>query len=895
MKKQFLATLFAFICAGSFLVVAPAGAELSPIPQTSWGVQGLLTNTETDNVEAQVFALAQAGSTMYAGGRFTEVTDGETTVTQVALAAFDVETGAWISTFAPVLDGPVYALAASADGSRLFVGGEFDTVNGVATGGLVALDPATGAIDAAWSGRIGGYNVVRDFDIEGSWLYVGGGFTSISSASGGNAAYRAARFDVSTGIQDASWRPLISGGTVWGIAASSDMDRVYLAGSFLQSNGVDTPGSFVAIESTSQNNATGVVAFETNTINPAAQYNFDVEVINGLVFVAGSQHYLQVLNESDLSLEVFHLSSIRGDYQSLTVAGDKVWAGCHCFGGTTLESANGVLWVGPRPDGVSDAPVFHTATNSWLTAFSATTGLHLDNTTPPINTSGEGIWAIAGATDTCLWAGGSVTSAGSTTQYGFTRLCDTSLVDLERPSTPSALSASTPAVDSIDLAWNESTDDFGVAGYVVFDNTSGAVVADVSTNSVQLTGLSQGTHSFFVKAYDAAGNVSWRSNIESETLADDERPSAPTELTAIEVADYAVDLDWAPSTDNVGVAGYQVFDASTDLELHELTTTSLSLITLAPGSYSYYIKAFDTAGNVSWRSGVSTVTVVDPTIDEERPSSPTLLMATVPADDTVDLAWAASTDNFGVTGYEVYDADSDLVITTVIDAEATLPTLTFETHRFYIKAFDAAGNTSWRSNTVTVTLIDSTIDVLRPTPPTAVLATAGPVDSADLSWTPATDNFGVVGYRVYHEATNELIVDVAGTSTVLSGLVEGDYRFYVKAYDAAGNTSYRSNTAAVTIIDTTADTERPSTPTALMVDISDPAAVVMTWTASTDNIGVAGYQLVDDNTGLVVLDSAAPTIDLLALVVGTHVYFVKAYDAAGNTSWRSNVVTFSIA
>ncbi len=804
MKKQLTATMAFIMAIGSLLIgtagfAPPVGAELSSTPQTSWGVQGLLTGTETDLTPSEVFALEQVGSVMYVGGRFTEITNGVTTTPQVAIAAFDANTGDWISTFTPVLDGAVYALQGSPDGSRLFVGGDFENVNGVPTGGLVALDPTTGAIDTSWTGKIGGYNVVRSFDIGGSWLYVAGGFTSISSAAGGNAAWRVARFALGNGVQDSSWRPVIAGGTVRGLAVSPDMDRVYLAGSFTTSNGAATPGGFVALQASTPANAPGVQPFNVNTQNTAAQYNFDVLAVNGLVFVAGSQHYLQVLNESDLSLQVFHRSSIRGDYQGLTLAGDRVYAGSHSFGGSTLESANGVLWVGPPPPGESDAPIINTVTNGWLTAFSATTGLHVPGSTPPINTSGAGIWAVTQASDTCIWAGGAVSSVGGTPQWGFTRLCDTALIDTQRPSTPKALTNVVSGPDSVDLSWTASTDNFGVTGYNVYDAATNQIVTTTPTNSASVAGLAPGTHSFYVKAFDAASNLSWRSNITTTSLVDDVRPSTPTALAATVVASDSVDLSWTASTDNFGVTGYFVYDAATGLVVADVTGPTASFTGLPFTIHRWYVKAYDAAGNLSYRSNTVVVTLADPNIDTERPSVPTGLAVVAVGSLSAEFSWMPSTDNVGVAGYRLYDNATNTVVADIGGSPTTLSGLTPGTHSYYIKAYDAAGNLSWRSGAVSVTIADPAVDTQRPSKPAGLTVTTVGVDFVDLAWTGSTDNVAVVGYRIFNNATGLVVADVPGLTATIGGLAAGNYNYYVKAYDAAGNLSWRSNIVTVTI------------------------------------------------------------------------------------------------
>ena len=70
---------------------------------------------------------------------------------------------------------------------------------------------------------------------------------------------------------------------------------------------------------------------------------------------------------------------------------------------------------------------------------------------------------------------------------------------------------------SVDLTWNGSTDNVGVVGYQVFDNDTGAVVADVPGTTATVT-LPAGSYTLFVKAYDAAGNLSYRTNLVTVAL-----------------------------------------------------------------------------------------------------------------------------------------------------------------------------------------------------------------------------------------------------------------------------------------------------------------------------------------------------------------------------------------
>lgn len=66
----------------------------------------------------------------------------------------------------------------------------------------------------------------------------------------------------------------------------------------------------------------------------------------------------------------------------------------------------------------------------------------------------------------------------------------------------------------------------------------------------------------------------------------------------------------------------------------------------------------------------------------------------------------------------------------------------------------------------------------------------------------------------------------------------------------------------------------------------------LTWTASTDNVAVVGYRVYQASTGVVLTAVSAPNATVLGLTPGTTTaYYVKAFDAEGNESWRSNQIS----
>src|SRR4029077_11840826 len=120
-----------------------------------------------------------------------------------------------------------------------------------------------------------------------------------------------------------------------------------------------------------------------------------------------------------------------------------------------------------------------------------------------------------------------------------------------------------------------------------------------------------------------------------------------------------VDLSWNASTDNVGVTGYQVdrCQGAGCTNFTQIATTTGTGTTykdnsvVASTSYSYRVRATDAAGNVSGNSNTASATT--PTPDTTPPTAPTSLTATAASGSEVDLSWNASTDNVGVTGYQV--------------------------------------------------------------------------------------------------------------------------------------------------------------------------------------------------------------------------------------------------
>ena len=319
-----------------------------------------------------------------------------------------------------------------------------------------------------------------------------------------------------------------------------------------------------------------------------------------------------------------------------------------------------------------------------------------------------------------------------------------------------------------------------------------------------------GSYFYKVTAEDAAGNISAVSNEASATvLADTTAPSQPVGLAG-SVVGSTVNLSWTASSDNVAVTRYNLhrgtsagFTPSAGNRIAQPTGPSYADTGLATGSYFYKVTAEDAAGNISAASNEATATVAD----ASPPTAPSSLAAAV-AGSTVNLSWAAATDNVGVSRYNLHRSTTSGFAPSPANRIAQPTGLSYAdtgvspgSYFYKLTAEDAAGNISPVSNTASATVLDTS----PPSTPTNLAATGG-AGQASLTWTAATDNVAVSRYNL-HRSTTPGFTPTAGnrvaqptiTSYTDTGLAAGTYYYKLTAEDAAANLSPASNEATATV------------------------------------------------------------------------------------------------
>ena len=140
----------------------------------------------TVQVNGVVWAQVVVGNTVYAAGRFgTARPAGAAAGTQETvrnnLLAYDIRTGALNTSFAPDLNGQALALAASPDGTRLYVGGDFTSANGQVRNRVAAYDTRTGALVPSFAPSVS--SQVRALAATDDTVYLGGNFAALGGVS----------------------------------------------------------------------------------------------------------------------------------------------------------------------------------------------------------------------------------------------------------------------------------------------------------------------------------------------------------------------------------------------------------------------------------------------------------------------------------------------------------------------------------------------------------------------------------------------------------------------------------------------------------------------------------------------------------------------------------------
>ena len=233
------------------------------------------------------------------------------------------------------------------------------------------------------------------------------------------------------------------------------------------------------------------------------------------------------------------------------------------------------------------------------------------------------------------------------------------------------------------------------------------------------------------------------------------------------------------------------------------------------------------------------------------------------------LAWAASTDNVEVTGYDVYLNGVFKISVTTATVNIT-DLIQNTTYSVTVKAKDAAGNVSLASTAVDV----NTLDTEAPSAPSGLVAADITHNKFTLSWTESTDNAGVTGYEVYKDGV--LDTTVATTTVEISGEANTTYSMTVKAKDAEGNLSAASEVLLVKTISTSVSNNVIQKFDVYPNPVVDHFVLSVSETVNISIVNVSGVTVY---TGKI--NSGSNNVDIQ---LPSGVYLLKALGSTGNSS-----------
>jgi chitodextrinase len=423
---------------------------------------------------------------------------------------------------------------------------------------------------------------------------------------------------------------------------------------------------------------------------------------------------------------------------------------------------------------------------------------------------------------------------------------------------------------------------------------------------------------YTLTASNAAGSSMATAAVTVSMAPDTTPPSVPILISAVARNANEVDIAWAASTDNVAVAGYQILRNGSVLGNIPASSLNYADTTVSANTtYSYAVKAYDAAGNYSAAGNALSVTTpgVSPPPGSCPPpatgaftgcyySNTTLSgnPAFVRTDNQINFYWGNESPdpsllpldfsarwqgNFmfssGVYKFTLITSDGmrlyidgNMVFSQWRDQSANMyvvsQSLSAGTHLIVVEYYEVLGGATaqvaWQNTSPASSgpVISSF---------TATPSSASPGQPVTLSWTVSGATAIAIDNGIGDvTARPSITVTPAGTTTYTL---------------TATNLTGTSTAAATVSVASGVDTQPPTVPTLVSAFAASASEVDLQWTASTDNVAVAGYQI--SRNGSVIGTIAAPNLtyaDTTVIAMTTYSYSVKAYDATLNYSAASN-------
>src|SRR5207302_1718751 len=335
------------------------------------------------------------------------------------------------------------------------------------------------------------------------------------------------------------------------------------------------------------------------------------------------------------------------------------------------------------------------------------------------------------------------------------------------------------ATGTVTVAWAASDATSGLDHFELSLDGGAVTVLGPTEGNHTFAGLSQGSHTATLVAFDLAGHttaVARSFTVDTTAPTIDLSAPAPGYLSTSTVL-----VSWVAS-DNNGLARIKVYlDGGAPITLGA-NATSTTLTGVSDGSHNIRVQAIDLAGSTASDS-------VDVTVDTTAPTAS--LTAPTPGHvfgtDSVQLTWTASDATSGIDHFEVR-LDSGTPVT--VAAGTTTYTFTGVSdgnHTFTLKAFDRAGNTVLVSVAVSVDATAPTVSIVGPASGAVI-----PSSTSTVTWTAGDATSGIDHIEIRLDGGSAQTLSSGATSDTLNGLSDGTHTVNVTVVDKAGHSSAKS-------------------------------------------------------------------------------------------------------
>lgn len=536
----------------------------------------------TWQINGVVWSQAVVGSTVYATGSFTRARPpgiapgGVGEVVANNIFAYDINTGARVSSFSHSLNAQGLVVTASPDRSRIYVGGDFTTVDGKTRGHVAAFDAVTGALDASFQPSVAGK--VRALTASSSTLFVGGSYGSVNGAARVNLS----AVNTSNGAL-LPWAPPANG-EVWSMVLAPDQSRVVVGGTFTTLNGQSASGMGAL------NATTGLLMpWPANTVirnggskSAITSLRTDGQQIFGSGFAFGTGNFEGTFAADPLTGRITVVNDCHGDTYDVLPTGPALYSVGH---------AHDCTWIGSFPD---TSPRVR-----WQYALAQTVAPTRTNTGPDNygwNYNGQPAsallhwfpqlsmgsytgqyqagWSLAG-NGTYVVLGGEFPAVNGVGQQGLVRLALASSAPNKRgptyttkPDTPvRSTNATSPGPGNVTVSFGTAWDyDNATLKYELLRDGSSTAVSTTQirsnfwtlpTGTLTDTGVPGGSHTYRVRISDPFGNVLLSPTSNPVTVTGTAGNNPPTASFSSVTNALTLSVDGSGSRDPDGtIAGY---------------------------------------------------------------------------------------------------------------------------------------------------------------------------------------------------------------------------------------------------------------------------------------------------------------------------------------------------